>query len=157
MAIVRHFLTRANVRSAELTCEELGSSSFGIYAAAGTSRPDLERGPFVTLTDGPAPPATAITACHCESIEVARTLCESSDLLCILPDALVSGVPALQRLGSVNESIALYAVRRTPVTAEEDARLVELVAELRARVGDEPSDQGGNATSREAGSTSTTP
>jgi DNA-binding transcriptional LysR family regulator len=125
----------ATPRTAEIVVERLGEARFGIYAAQGHPPAALEAASFVATTAGPPVPSGANVACYCDSIEVARTLCEASNLLCALPDVLVSRSPSLRRIADAGEPIALHAFRRAPLPdarAPDESRLAELAGRLRA-------------------------
>lgn len=129
---------------AGLDGERLGDTTFGIYATADhplaaqspISRRSLDEAAYVAVSTLRASARAPNTACYCDSIEVARTICESSRLLCVLPDVVAGRSDTLRRLAAVEESITVHALRRTPLpSAHDDGRLVELIARLRAALG----------------------
>ena len=129
----------SRIQNPELVSERIGEGRCGIYAGLGhplCAEPEitsdqLEAAPYVALTAGATPPGARI-ACHCDSVEIARTLCESGALLCALPDLVVVHSASLRRLADAGEPVPLYALHRSPVgSAPGDARLAELVGRLR--------------------------
>jgi DNA-binding transcriptional LysR family regulator len=128
-------VTAAAPRAAEIVAERLGEARFGIYAAHGHPPAALGSAGFVATTAGPPVPEGANVACYCDSLEVARTLCEAGGLLCALPDVLVARSPALHRIADAGDPVALHALRRAPQSAartHDESRLVELTGWLRA-------------------------
>ncbi len=122
-------------RAAEIVAERVGEARFGIYAAHALSPAALESAGFVATTAGPPVPAGAKVACYCDSLEVARTLCESGSLLCALPDVLVARSPSLRRIADAGDPVALHAFRRAPasdVRTRDESRLADLAGRLRA-------------------------
>jgi DNA-binding transcriptional LysR family regulator len=122
-------------REAEIVAEPLGEARFGIDAAHDRPPPALEAAGFVATPAGPPVPAGANVACYCDSLDVARTLCEASDLVCALPDVLVARSPSLRRIADAGEPLALYALRRAPLPdarTRDESRLAELVGALGA-------------------------
>jgi DNA-binding transcriptional LysR family regulator len=132
-------------RTPELVGERIGQAQFGIYAAhdhpftkSGPITPELlDAASYVAASSGPQISGrTPRIACYCDSIEVARTVCESSTLLCLLPDVLVARSPSLRRLADDGEPVPLHALRRRPLpSASADTRSNELVDRLRAALG----------------------
>lgn len=134
----------AGLSAPGLYSERIGGTSFGIYAATdhplGTessiSREMLDAASYVAVSTGAQLSALEHPAnvdCYCDSFEVARTICESSTLLCVLPDVVAGRSGALRRLASEGEPVPLHALRRKPLpSAHDDGRLVELIARLRA-------------------------
>lgn len=122
-------------RHPDVTVERVGELAFGIYAAKdhplGAGAPGATQA--IASTFAPALPPEIKVACYCDSIEVARTLCETSALLCALPDLLAHDAPRLQRVGDTRDAVTLCAIRRTPLSpTRDDSRLAELVEQLRA-------------------------
>ncbi|MGE0547474.1 MAG: LysR family transcriptional regulator [Kofleriaceae bacterium] len=130
------------VHISQLVCERLGEARFGIYAAhdhpslrdSVAASELLEHGSFVALTSGSVASRTASkVACYCDSIDVARTICESSPLLCVFPDVWARRAPLLRRIADEGAPMLLHAVRRQPLpAAPAEPLLTELIERLRA-------------------------
>lgn len=131
----------ASTRNPELIADRVGEARFGIYAArdhllgdqSAIAREALDAAAYVAVTSGPPLARGFQIACYCDSIDVARAICESSTLLCVLPNLAVGPRSALQRLADDGEPVVLHALRRRPLpSAHDDRRLGTLVEGLRA-------------------------
>ncbi|MEJ7599020.1 MAG: LysR family transcriptional regulator [Kofleriaceae bacterium] len=135
-------VTRNDPRTANLASVRLGEARFGIYAAADhelaiSTQPIttsmLEAAAFIALNDGPQPPRTGGVACTCDSLEIARALCETSSLLCALPDVLVAHLSSVRRLADAGDAVVFHAVHREPIgEPDEDTPILKFVSQLRA-------------------------
>lgn len=105
----------------ELVAVRLGDLGFAAYASA--SHPVSA----VAVDDAPEL-AGAVVAVRCDSIDVARAICERGPHACVLPRL---GWPPLVEVASVGEPATLYALHRPPLpSARDDHRLPTIIASL---------------------------
>jgi DNA-binding transcriptional LysR family regulator len=108
----------------ELVATPLGALGFAAYASTSLS---LQGVAAVAISQLPEL-ADSVVVVRCETIEIARTICERRELACVLPRL---GWPPLVELAPVGDVVTFHALHRPPLpTSSDDRRLPALVKAL---------------------------
>ena len=121
--------------SRDVACVRIGDASNGIYASATHPLAAVSVNPeqlanclFAGVTSDGAADLPGQVAVWCASFEMARLVCESSTLLCVLPDVMVGSASLrLIRIGAAG-STPIHLMYRKPLTepaGEPSAALAE--------------------------------